>query len=156
MQRRPLRIWNRAIERNNRSVFAEQSHQLALNPDPIGGKDAHFVGRIGRFERYGSAAAAKPMLPVEHALPNPSRHHPWRTIAVVAAFVLLAHPAHALPRIGDFSLNVTNRLTAAYVLSRGLAAFTPSFDLDAAQLVALCAAGFGAWAEAVGDPAWPG
>src|SRR5919197_510097 len=25
------------------------------------------------------------MLPVEHALPNPSRHHPWRTIAVVAA-----------------------------------------------------------------------
>ena len=27
------------------------------------------------------------MLPVEHALPNPSRHHPWRTIAVVAAGV---------------------------------------------------------------------
>jgi hypothetical protein len=25
------------------------------------------------------------MLPVEHALPNPPRHHPWRTIAVVAA-----------------------------------------------------------------------
>ncbi|MGZ4307856.1 MAG: LytR C-terminal domain-containing protein [Gaiellaceae bacterium] len=27
------------------------------------------------------------MLPVEHALPNPSRPHPWRTIAVVAAGV---------------------------------------------------------------------
>ena len=25
------------------------------------------------------------MLPVEHALPTPARHHPWRTIAVVAA-----------------------------------------------------------------------
>ena len=27
------------------------------------------------------------MLPVEHALPNPSEPHPWRTIAVVAAGV---------------------------------------------------------------------
>jgi len=27
------------------------------------------------------------MLPVEHALSNPTRHHPWRTIAVVAAGV---------------------------------------------------------------------
>ena len=42
--------------------------------------------------------------------------------------------------IGDFSLNVTNRLTAAEVLGRGLAAFTPSFDLDAAQLVDLVGA----------------
>jgi putative protease len=54
-----------------------------------------------------------------------------------------------VPRIGDFSLNVTNRLTAAEVLSRGLLAFTPSFDLDAAQLAALCATPFGAWAEVV-------
>lgn len=57
------------------------------------------------------------------------------------------HPGVA--RVGDFSLNVTNRLTAAEVLARGLAAFTPSYDLDAAQLVALCAAPFGAWAEVV-------
>jgi len=55
----------------------------------------------------------------------------------------------AVPRIGDFSLNVTNRLTAVEVLSRGLLAFTPSFDLDAAQLAALCATPFGAWAEVV-------
>lgn len=52
-------------------------------------------------------------------------------------------------RIGDFSLNVTNKLTAAEVLSRGLAAFTPSFDLDAAQLLALVASPFGPWAEIV-------
>ena len=55
----------------------------------------------------------------------------------------------AIARIGDFSLNVTNRLTAAEVLARGLAAFTPSFDLDAAQLAALCATPFGPWAEVV-------
>jgi putative protease len=54
-----------------------------------------------------------------------------------------------IPRIGDFSLNVTNRLTAADVLARGIVAFTPSFDLDAAQLAALCATPFGPWAEVV-------
>lgn len=56
--------------------------------------------------------------------------------------------------IGDFSLNVTNRLTASEVLGRGLAAFTPSFDLDAAQLVDLVGssasgASFGPWAEVI-------
>ena len=56
--------------------------------------------------------------------------------------------------IGDFSLNVTNRLTAAEVLGRGLAAFTPSFDLDAAQLLDLVGASpsgvaFGPWAEVI-------
>ena len=39
--------------------------------------------------------------------------------------------------VGDFSLNVTNRLTAFEVLSRGVQAFTPSFDLDEAQLMGL-------------------
>ena len=52
-------------------------------------------------------------------------------------------------RVGDFSLNVTNRLTAAEVLSRGLVAFTPSFDLDAAQLLALLDGPLAPWAEVV-------
>jgi U32 family peptidase len=51
--------------------------------------------------------------------------------------------------IGDFSLNVTNRVSAAEVLARGLRAFTPSFDLDAAQLLELLGGPFGAWAEVV-------
>jgi U32 family peptidase len=38
---------------------------------------------------------------------------------------------------GDFSLNVTNRLTAYTLLGMGLSTFTPSFDLDSAQLCAL-------------------
>jgi putative protease len=54
-----------------------------------------------------------------------------------------------VPRVGDFSLNVTNRLSAEYVLSRDLAAFTPSFDLDAAQLAALLDSPFGPFAEVV-------
>ncbi len=42
------------------------------------------------------------------------------------------------PRLlGDFSLNVTNSLTARFLLARGLERFTPSFDLDEAQLFAM-------------------
>ena len=55
----------------------------------------------------------------------------------------------AFQAIGDFSLNVTNRITAAEVLGRGLAAFTPSFDLDAAQLLALARTPFGPFMEVV-------
>jgi putative protease len=51
--------------------------------------------------------------------------------------------------VGDFSLNVTNRLTASEVLSRGLGAFTPSFDLDSAQLLELSQTSFGPWMEVV-------
>jgi len=39
--------------------------------------------------------------------------------------------------IGDFSLNVTNRRAAQVVLERGLAGFTPAYDLDASQLARL-------------------
>jgi putative protease len=54
-----------------------------------------------------------------------------------------------IPKIGDYSLNATNRLAAAELLSTGLVAFTPAFDLDADQLRALCATEFGPWAEVV-------
>jgi putative protease len=54
-----------------------------------------------------------------------------------------------LARIGDHSLNVTNRVAAAEVLATGLVAFTPAFDLDAEQLGALCATSFSSWAEVV-------
>lgn len=39
--------------------------------------------------------------------------------------------------VGDFSLNVTNSITARHVLSRGLDVVTASFDLDDAQLFGL-------------------
>jgi putative protease len=38
---------------------------------------------------------------------------------------------------GDFSLNVTNSITAAELLGRGLDTLTPSHDLDPVQLLAL-------------------
>ncbi len=41
---------------------------------------------------------------------------------------------------GDFSLNVTNAVTAGFVLGRGLQTITAAHDLDAAQLDALLAA----------------
>lgn len=39
--------------------------------------------------------------------------------------------------VGDFSLNVTNSITARHLLARGLDVVTASFDLDEAQLFAL-------------------
>jgi len=51
--------------------------------------------------------------------------------------------------IADFSLNVTNRITAGEILARGANAFTPSFDLDAAQLLTLARTSFGPWMEIV-------
>ena len=61
----------------------------------------------------------------------------------------LGSAADGVPRIGDFSLNVTNRLSAAEVLGRGLSAFTPAFDLDAAQLLALLDSPLAPFAEVV-------
>ncbi|MBK9069789.1 MAG: U32 family peptidase [Myxococcales bacterium] len=47
---------------------------------------------------------------------------------------------------GDYSLNITNSLTAAWVLQAGLATYTPSHDLDVEQLTALLTATGGACA----------
>ena len=52
-------------------------------------------------------------------------------------------------RIGDFSLNVSNQLTALEVLSRGLSAFTPSFDLDSTRLLTLLSSTLAPYAEVV-------
>ena len=52
-------------------------------------------------------------------------------------------------RIGDFSLNVSNRLSALEVLSRGLSVFTPSFDLDSARLLTLLSESLAPYAEVV-------
>jgi putative protease len=52
-------------------------------------------------------------------------------------------------RIGDFSLNVSNRLSALAVLSRGLRAFTPSFDLDSPRLLGLLSESLAPYAEVV-------
>lgn len=68
---------------------------------------------------------------------------------LVRSLGALLDDAPGVARIGDFSLNVTNKLTAREVLSRGLIAFTPSFDLDAAQLEALLDSPFGPYAEVV-------
>jgi putative protease len=54
-----------------------------------------------------------------------------------------------IARVADFSLNVTNRLSAAAVLSRDVMAFTPSFDLDAEQLTALLDPALAPFAEVV-------
>lgn len=54
-----------------------------------------------------------------------------------------------IPVIGDFSLNVTNELSAEFFMRQGLQRLTPSYDLNREQLVDLVAAVPPAWMEAV-------
>jgi len=54
-----------------------------------------------------------------------------------------------LPINGDFSLNVTNELTAAFFLQEGLTRVTASYDLNREQLLALVAAMPPEWLEVV-------
>ncbi len=61
-----------------------------------------------------------------------------RHVGALAAFARL--PVESRPRLhGDFSLNVTNSLTAGLFAERGLATLTASHDLDEVQLLALAA-----------------
>jgi putative protease len=54
-----------------------------------------------------------------------------------------------LPIVGDFSLNVTNELTAAFFIEQGLTRVTASYDLNRDQLQALEAATPPEWLEVV-------
>ena len=54
-----------------------------------------------------------------------------------------------LPIIGDFSLNVTNELTAAFFIGEGLSRVTASYDLNRDQLLSLVAATPPEWLEVV-------
>ncbi len=51
--------------------------------------------------------------------------------------------------IADFSLNITNTLTALDCLNRNIDAFTPAFDLDAAQQQALLDSPLAAYTEVI-------
>jgi putative protease len=64
-------------------------------------------------------------------LPDSVLVRSWGSLAVLAA--LPSPPALH----GDFSLNVTNAITAAWVLERGLVTVTAAHDLDRDQLLAL-------------------
>jgi U32 family peptidase len=54
-----------------------------------------------------------------------------------------------LPIAGDFSLNVTNELTAAFFMEEGLTRVTASYDLNREQLLSLVAAMPPEWLEVV-------
>jgi len=58
-------------------------------------------------------------------------------------------------RIVDFSLNITNTVASIEVLRHGIDAFTPSFDLDTAQLEALLNSELARYAEVVIHHAMP-
>jgi putative protease len=56
---------------------------------------------------------------------------------------------HGIPMVGDFSLNVTNELSAEFFIGAGLSRVTASYDLNREQLMALVAATPPQWLEVV-------
>lgn len=119
-----------------------------------------FLELVGTGAAVRSLRAAHPKVVIGVAPPRirkPGEEKIDRYLASLEPDVVLVRGLGALRdagaskamRIADFSLNVTNRLSAAEVLSRGVGAFTPSFDLDAAQLERLLDSPFGPYAEVV-------
>jgi U32 family peptidase len=56
---------------------------------------------------------------------------------------------HEIPAVGDFSLNVTNPITAQWLISRGLKRITASYDLNRDQLTELVKGLPTSWLEVV-------
>jgi U32 family peptidase len=119
-----------------------------------------FLELVGTGAAVRELRASHPQLTIGVAPPRirkPGEEKIDRYLASLEPDVILVRGLGALRdvgsskamRIGDFSLNVTNRLTAAEVLAHNLRAFTPSFDLDAAQLERFLDSPFGPFAEVV-------
>src|ERR1043166_1948061 len=45
----------------NRSIAADEAHQLALDLHPVGAIEPRLIGRVGCFQRDGIAAPAQPL-----------------------------------------------------------------------------------------------
>ena len=67
----------------------------------------------------------------------------------LAALTYFREEAPAVERIGDFSLNVANELTADLLLGEGLSRLTPSYDLNWEQLTAMLGRISPRWFEVV-------
>ncbi|MDQ3001921.1 MAG: U32 family peptidase [Fibrobacterota bacterium] len=88
---------------------------------------------------------------------KPSEYHNLKVIEAIAPDAVLVRNLGALQYLagkgmtleGDFSLNVSNSLTAAYLTGKGLASLCPSYDLNQWQLFDLIEAMAAADAGAV-------
>ncbi len=56
---------------------------------------------------------------------------------------------NGIPVVGDYTLNVTNELTASFLMQQGLQWVTPSYDLNRDQLMEIVAAIVPEWLEVV-------
>lgn len=62
---------------------------------------------------------------------------------------------NGIPVVGDYSLNVTNELTASFLMSQGLQWITPSYDLNRDQLMDLVETVPAQWLEVVAHQHMP-
>lgn len=83
-------------------------------------------------------ATTRILKPMEyHNLKMISRCHPDKILARNLGAIEFLKRETNIPVAGDFSLNVTNSLTADYLLSKGLETVNVSYDLNQEQLIGL-------------------
>ena len=108
------------------------AHLARLEPDSV---LVRSWGSLAYFARGASSAAAH-----ASSAATPSDASSAATQSDTSPDAGGSHSSHGPVLHGDFSLNVTNSITAAWVLQHGLATLTAAHDLDRDQLFALLAA----------------
>jgi putative protease len=149
-------------ERKAQTLVAPRLVVLCRTLEQVGAALAEDVRTIyADFEdirRYGEAVRlvrAKPGVEIVLATPRilkPGEEGFLKTIATVTADAVLVRNLGALEffpgrKIGDFSLNVANPLTAELLMGTGLERVTISYDLNAQQVLDLLRAASPQWFE---------
>lgn len=111
-------------------------HREARQLIPAGG--ARFVPATLRIIKPGEAPFARKLM---EARPDAV------LVRNLAAWEVLRKIDPDLPLIADYSLNVANHLTARLLMDNGLAALTPSYDLNIDQLCDMLSHSDPAWFE---------
>jgi len=119
------------IRRGKEAVAAGRAHRTAGSAVPV------VMLATPRIQKAGEEGYFKL---IERAEPDGVL---IRNLGAIHYFAARSH----LQRVGDFSLNVANPLTAEFFLSHGLQRITLSYDLNAGQVLDLLRAAPPAWFE---------
>ncbi len=114
-------------------------HREARALLPVGGR-VRFVPATLRVMKPGEAGIVRKLM---ESVPDAV------LVRNLGAWQVLREVAPALPLLGDYSLNVSNELSAGLVMDGGLERITPSYDLNIDQLMDLLRAAPVDWFEVV-------
>ncbi len=98
-------------------------------------RDAVAIGRDAKIRVF--PATPRIQKPGEIGLFNAMLKHQPEGVLIRNLSGMAFFHEHNIPTVADFSLNVTNELTAQYLLEHGVQRLTPSYDMNRDQLLDL-------------------